>query len=49
MAEFLLFRYLYLYISLPCLLKESSTDFKNDVVVTGFKKIAVLLLTCMTV
>ena len=46
MPEFLLFRK---HISLPCLLKESSTDIKNDVVVTGFKKIAVLLLTCMTV
>ena len=42
MPEFLLFR---THVSSPFSLKESSTHIKNDVVVTGFNEIAVLLLT----
>ena len=42
MPEFLLF---WEHVSSPFLLKESSTHIKNDVVVTGFNEIAVLLLT----
>ena len=42
MPEFLRFRK---HVSSPFLLKESSTHIKNDVVVTGFNEIAVLLLT----